>query len=327
MGQAGRRADGAAGRRAKVESRRRSSKRQLLSFSLSCSSLIPSRSRHGWRLTAAPFPFAVGGRGGRAARRRRRRGSEARRRGGGVERLDAPWKVAHGCKRQETSIGVSGGRPLPSHGRVEASAAERPDSGAGPQRPRRSPSSSAPVLLRAAPSPHPSPAPLRVATRAEGDSASPPVGGGGQPGAPVAAAEAEGRHRPVHATQPAPLLRHDGGAPLSTTARSRGWRRPPFMSALGGGGGRQLAAARRRRRRPLEWLPCRPFGGSQLPPHECCEGPRVTFAVLPHCRLPPYPPIRVAPRATRRSAGPPGHPFPTNPTPPVQTTDPNTSTR
>lgn len=88
-----------------------------------------------------------------------------------------------------------------------------------------------------------------------------------------------------------------------------------------------VAAARRRRRRPLEWLPWRPFGGSPLPPHECCEGPRATFAVLPHCRLPPYPPIRVAPSATRRSAGPPGHPFPTNPTPPVQTTDPNTSTR
>jgi len=105
VGQAGRRADGAAGRRAKVESRRRSSKRQLLSFSLSCSSLIPSRSRHGWRLAAAPFPFAVGGRGGRAARRRRRRGSEARRRGGGVERLDAQGKLRTGARDKKRASG------------------------------------------------------------------------------------------------------------------------------------------------------------------------------------------------------------------------------
>ena len=179
--------------------------------------------------------------GGAAAQAQRVGGAQARRRSGAT---GCTRKVAHGCKSQETGIRVSGGRLLPSHGWVEASAAERPDSGAGPQRPRRSPPSSAPVLLRKAPSPHPSPASLRVATRAEGDSASTPVGGWGRLAAAVAAAAAEGRHRPVHATQPAPRLRHDGGAPPSTTARSRGWRRPPFMSALGGGGGRQQSQRR-----------------------------------------------------------------------------------
>lgn len=63
-------------------------------------------------------------------------------------------------------------------------------------------------------------------------------------GVPAAAAGTHGCHRPLRSTQPAPLLRHDGGAPLSTTARSRGWRRPPFMSALGGGGGRQQSQRR-----------------------------------------------------------------------------------
>ena len=251
---------------------------------------------------SGPRSSAVGGRGrraGAAAQAQRVGGAEARRRSGAA---GCTRKVAHGCKKQETSIEVSGGRPLPSHGCVEASAAERPDSGAGSQRPRRSQSSPPPVFLRKAPSLHPSPAPLRVATRADEDSASTPVGGGGPLAAPVAEAVAEGRHRPVHPTQPAPLLRHDEGASLSTTARSRGWRRSPFVSAPCSGGGLQQSQRRRRWRggdsrpapshlrrvaapsprvlwRPMEHFCCPPpLPAPPLPPHSGCAECDATLA-------------------------------------------------
>ena len=105
MGQAGRRADGAGGRRAKVESWSRSSKRRPLSFSLSCSSPTPTRLLQRWRLAAVPVPpQSVGAAGGRA-RRRRRGGSEARRRGGGVERLDALGKLRTGARSKKRASG------------------------------------------------------------------------------------------------------------------------------------------------------------------------------------------------------------------------------
>ena len=152
------------------------------SFSLSAarSPSLPAFRSGGGRRRGPLSPHTAGAAEGGRARRRRCRGGggeEARRRTGATSRTR---KVAHGYKQQETSIGVSGGRPSPSHGWVEASAAERPDSGAGSQRPLGSLSSSPPVLLRKAPSPHQSLAPLRVATRDDEDSASRPVGGGGR---------------------------------------------------------------------------------------------------------------------------------------------------
>jgi hypothetical protein len=98
--------------------------------------------------------------------------------------------------------------------------------------------------------------------------------------------------------------------------QSRGRQRSSFMSSLGGGGGRQQSQRRgggcdSHWRRP----PAAPSAGrSSLPAF--CGGPWVTFAVLGHCSLPPYPPIRVALNAMRRSPDPPGPSFPTNPTPP-----------
>lgn len=179
----------------------RSRMRRPFLFPLSCTFPIPSGFPQRRRAAAGPIPSAHGGRGGgragAAAQAHRRGGEQARRRSGAA---GCTRKVAHGCKQQETSIGVSGGRPLPSHGWLEASAAERPDSGAGPQRPRRSPSSSAPVLLRAAPSPHPSLAPLRVATSDDEFSASRPVGGGGRGEGP------RRRRPPTPVTAPGPRL-------------------------------------------------------------------------------------------------------------------------
>ena len=156
----------------------RSRRRRPLLFPLSCTFPIPPGFPQRWRSAAGPALSAHGGRGGGRAGA----AAQAQRRGG----EEAQWatrctrKVAHGCKQQETSIGVSGGRPLPSHGWLEASAAERPDSRAGSLRPLGSLSSSPVVLLRTAPSPHPSLAPLRVATRDDEFSASRPVGGGGR---------------------------------------------------------------------------------------------------------------------------------------------------
>jgi hypothetical protein len=162
------------------ELRCRSETRRPLLFPLSRSFPIPSSFPQRRRAAAGPIPSAHGGRGGgragAAAQRHRRGGEQARRRSGATR---CTRKVAHGYKQQETSIGVSGGRPLPSHGWLEASAAERSDSRAGSLRPLGSLSSSPVVLLRTAPLPHPSLAPLRVATRDDEFSASRSVGGGG----------------------------------------------------------------------------------------------------------------------------------------------------
>lgn len=140
---------------------------------------------HPFRLSAA----AAGSGGAHSLRTRwaRRRGGQrgraaARQRQNGTRRTGAAGhtrKVGHEHQQQETPIAVSAGCAWPSHGRLDPSAAAGSDSCVGSQRPRRSPSS-APVLLRAAPSPHPFPAPLRVASRGDKDSASTHVGGGGR---------------------------------------------------------------------------------------------------------------------------------------------------
>lgn len=128
----------------------------------------------------------------------------------------------------------------------------------------------------------------------------------------MAEAEAEGRHQPVHPTQPAPLLWHVRGAPLSTTARSGGRQSSSFMSALGGGGRRQQSQRRRRRRlgghsrasppylrrvaaplprvlwRPMDHFCCPPpLPAPPLPPHSGCAEcdatvARPTRTLLPH---------------------------------------------
>ena len=97
-------------------------------------------------------------------------------------------------------------------------------------------------------------------------------------------------------------------------------------STLRRGRAAAVAAARRRLRSPLASGPCRTFGGSLLPPHALCGGIWVTFAVPLHCRLPPYPPIRVAASAMRRAPDRPGHSFPSNPATPCRTPHPATNT-
>ena len=300
----------------------RSEKQRPLLFPLSCTFPIPSGFPQRWRSAAGPALSAHGGRGGgragAAAQAQRRGGEEARRRRGAT---GCTRKVAHGCKQRETSIGVSGGRPLPSHGWLEASAAERSDSRAGSLRPLGSLSSSPGVLLRTAPSPHPFLAPLRVATRDDEFSASRPVGGGG----------AGSGHGGGGDPRLSPLPELDSAG---ATAQARQGGTPEHVRGAGGPaavvlrvddlrrGGRLQSQRRRRRWARRRWatrgLPVAAFAGSQLAPHACCGGPRVTFAVLPHCRLPPYPPMRVAPSAMPRSPARPGHPFPANLTPPVR---------
>lgn len=144
----------------------------------------------------------------------------------------------------------------------------------------------------------------------------------GPRGGTTAAAATHACHRPRTSTQPAPLLgprqggtpEHGGGAggTAAVVLRVDDLRR----------GGRLQSQRRRRRWARRRWatrgVPMAAFAGSQLAPHACCGGPRSTFAVLPHCRLPPYPPIRVAPSAMPRSPARPGHPFPANLTPPVR---------
>ena len=146
-------------------------------------------------------------------------------------------------------------------------------------------------------------------------------------GVPAAAAGTHGCHRPLRSTQPAPLLRHDGGAPLSTTARSRGWRRPPFMSALGGGGGRQQSQRRGGGGGGhSSGSPGAPSAGRRSLHTSVVRAHGPLLLSSPIAGSPPTPPIRVAPSAMPRSPARPGHSFPSNLTPPCRPPQPHTNT-
>lgn len=331
MGRLGR--GGAAGGRRRgrtrpnEESRRRSSQRRALLFPSICSFRIPSSFPQRRRAAAGPILSAHAGHGGGAGSGgalRRGRGKMGR---GGLGRLDTQGKLATSISNKRRPSRSAPG----AHGPHTGASTQVRLQGRIPALGRRGRAGRRRRLHRSSFAQHhrrtPSPLPCewrRVATRirprhmlAAGGAGSARGGGGDPRLSPPPALDSAGATAPARRGC---TPEHDcavAGVEATTLHVCTRWRRRAAA----------VAAARRRRRRPLEWVPWRPFGGSPLPPHECCEGPRATFAVLPHCRLPPYPPIRVAPSATRRSAGPPGHPFPTNPTPPVQTTDPNTSTR
>ena len=318
MGQAGRRADGAGGRRAKVESWSRSSKRRPLSFSLSCSSPTPTRLLQRWRLAAVPVPpQSVGAAGGRA-RRRRRGGSEARRRGGGVERLDAQGKLRTGARSKKRASGsaavdsgllTAGSRRVRRRGRIRV-LGRRGRAG----RCRRPHPSSFARLHPRTHSPLPCEwrrAPTRIRPRpllAAGGRWQRPWRRRGPRGVTGLCTRLSRRHC-SGTTKGHPGARLRGrGAGGDHLSRLHPVAAAGGCSRSGGGGGTAATGVR----------PPPTFGGSQLPPHACCGGPWSTFAVLLHCRLPPYPPIRVAPSATRPSPDPPGRSFPSNPTPRAQ---------
>ena len=290
MGQAGRRADGAGGRRAKVESWSRSSKRRPLSFSLSCSSPTPTRLLQRWRLAAVPVPpQSVGAAGGRA-RRRRRGGSEARRRGGGVERLDALGKLRTGARSKKRASGsaavdsgllTAGSRRVRRRGRIRV-LGRRGRAG----RCRRPHPSSFARLHPRTHSPLPCEwrrAPTRIRPRpllAAGGRWQRPWRRRGPRGVTGLCTRLSRRHC-SGTTKGHPGARLRGrGAGGDHLSRLHPVAAAGGCSRSGGGGGAAATGVR----------PPPTFGGSQLPPHACCGGPWSTFAVLLHCRFPPTPP-------------------------------------
>ena len=297
--------------RADEESRRRSRKRRPLLFPLSCSLPTPSSFPQRRRAAAGRIPSAHGGRGGGA-------GGGGRVRWGGGEvrtRRTGPAghqrKVGHEHEQQETAIGISHGCSWPSHGRLEPSAAAGPDSCVGSRRPRWSPSSSAPVLRRAAPSPHPFPAPLRVASCGDEDSASTHVGGGG-------AGRAHGGGGDPRLSPP-PALDSAG----ATAHRRRGCT-PEHVRGAGGpaaiglhvcalrrGGRLQSRRRRRRWRRPLAasvWLPS---PGRTSLPTRAVEAHGALSLCHPAAASPPTPPFGW--RRVRRRGRPPAQATPSLP--------------
>ena len=145
----------------------------------------------------------------------------------------------------------------------------------------------------------------------------------------LAAGSAGGAHGGGGDPRLSPLPELD---PLGATAQARQGGTPEHVRGAGGPaavvlrvydlrrGGRLQSQRRRRRWRRMATRGVRvaAFAGSQLAPHACCGGPWSTFAVASRGGLPPYPPIRVAPSAMPRSPARPGHPFPSNLTPPVR---------
>jgi len=136
--------------------------------------------------------------------------------------------------------------------------------------------------------------------------------------------------------QPSPVPAPDSAG---ATAQARRRCTPEHDCAVAGTAGVVLHVCTRRRRgaaavaaaaaalaAPTRRVPVAAFAGSHLAPHACCGGSWSTFAVLSYGGLPPYPPIRVAPSAMPRPPARPGHPFPSNRTPPCRPPQPHIDT-